>query len=86
MKWSEREDLNLRPLVPQTSALTGLRYAPNLQPETLGGPDPVASIMASRKAIGRLRCPEKAVSAEMPHSFSTRSISSRAPIRSSSTA
>ena len=27
--WSEREDLNLRPLVPQTSALTGLRYAPN---------------------------------------------------------
>lgn len=27
-KWSEREDLNLRPLVPQTSALTGLRYAP----------------------------------------------------------
>lgn len=28
-KWSEREDLNLRPLVPQTSALTGLRYAPN---------------------------------------------------------
>lgn len=29
-KWSEREDLNLRPLVPQTSALTGLRYAPTL--------------------------------------------------------
>ena len=28
-KWSEREDSNLRPLVPQTSALTGLRYAPN---------------------------------------------------------
>jgi hypothetical protein len=28
MEWSEREDLNLRPLVPQTSALTGLRYAP----------------------------------------------------------
>ena len=27
-EWSEREDLNLRPLVPQTSALTGLRYAP----------------------------------------------------------
>ena len=26
--WSEREDSNLRPLVPQTSALTGLRYAP----------------------------------------------------------
>jgi hypothetical protein len=26
--WSEREDLNLRPLVSQTSALTGLRYAP----------------------------------------------------------
>ena len=28
MKWSEREDLNLRPLVSQTSALTGLRHAP----------------------------------------------------------
>ncbi len=26
--WSEREDLNLRPLVSQTSALTGLRHAP----------------------------------------------------------
>ena len=29
VKWSEREDLNLRPPVPQTGALTGLRYAPN---------------------------------------------------------
>ena len=28
LNWSEREDLNLRPLVSQTSALTGLRYAP----------------------------------------------------------
>jgi hypothetical protein len=28
LKWSEREDLNLRPLVSQTSALTGLRHAP----------------------------------------------------------
>ena len=27
-KWSGREDLNLRPPVPQTGALTGLRYAP----------------------------------------------------------
>jgi hypothetical protein len=27
-KWSERQDLNLRPPVPQTGALTGLRYAP----------------------------------------------------------
>ena len=26
--WSGREDLNLRPPVPQTGALTGLRYAP----------------------------------------------------------
>ncbi len=26
--WSERRDLNSRPLVPQTSALTGLRHAP----------------------------------------------------------
>ncbi len=29
--WSEREDLNLRPLVPQTSALTRLRYAPTVR-------------------------------------------------------
>ena len=28
LSWSEREDLNLRPLVSQTSALTGLRHAP----------------------------------------------------------
>ena len=28
VRWSEREDLNLRPLVSQTSALTGLRHAP----------------------------------------------------------
>ena len=28
--WSEREDLNLRPLVSQTSALTGLRHAPTV--------------------------------------------------------
>ena len=27
--WSERRDLNPRPLVPQTSALTGLSHAPN---------------------------------------------------------
>jgi hypothetical protein len=30
--WSEREDLNLRPLVSQASALTGLRHAPMLFP------------------------------------------------------
>ena len=29
-RWSERRDSNPRPLVPQTSALTGLRYAPTL--------------------------------------------------------
>ena len=32
LKWSGREDLNLRPLHPQCSALTGLRYAPTLKP------------------------------------------------------
>jgi hypothetical protein len=31
-QWSERRDLNPRPLVPQTSALTGLRYAPTIAP------------------------------------------------------
>src|SRR3954463_16135460 len=29
--WSERRDLNSRPPVPQTGALTGLRYAPTPQ-------------------------------------------------------
>ena len=42
VKWSEREDLNLRPLVSQTSALTGLRHAPNVVP--------LARIGAMRKA------------------------------------
>src|SRR4051794_32945756 len=40
--WSEREDLNLRPLVSQTSALTGLRHAPNVVP--------IARIAGLRKA------------------------------------
>jgi hypothetical protein len=30
--WSERRDLNSGPPVPQTGALTGLRYAPNIGP------------------------------------------------------
>src|SRR6476620_8300705 len=30
-KWSERGDLNSRPPVPQTGALTELRYAPTLK-------------------------------------------------------
>ena len=30
LEWSEWRDLNPRPLVPQTSALTGLRYTPML--------------------------------------------------------
>ena len=31
VKWSERGDLNSRPPVPQTGALTELRYAPSLK-------------------------------------------------------
>ena len=31
-KWSEWRDSNPRPLVPQTSALTGLRYTPTATP------------------------------------------------------
>ena len=31
VRWSERRDSNPRPLVPQTSALTGLRYTPTPQ-------------------------------------------------------
>ena len=34
--WSGRRDLNPRPLVPQTSALTGLRHAPTGTARTLG--------------------------------------------------
>ena len=33
--WSERGDLNSRPPVPQTGALTELRYAPTLEINTL---------------------------------------------------
>jgi hypothetical protein len=32
VNWSERRDLNSGPPVPQTGALTGLRYAPNIGP------------------------------------------------------
>jgi hypothetical protein len=35
-KWSERGDLNSRPPVPQTGALTELRYAPTLKIKHLG--------------------------------------------------
>src|SRR6476620_11559498 len=31
--WSERRDSNSRPPVPQTGALTGLRYAPPMRPD-----------------------------------------------------
>jgi hypothetical protein len=34
--WSGRRDLNPRPLVPQTSALTGLRHAPTGTARTIG--------------------------------------------------
>src|SRR5262249_62165332 len=34
--WSGRRDLNPRPLVPQTSALTGLRHAPTETARTIG--------------------------------------------------
>ena len=40
-KWSERGDLNSRPPVPQTGALTGLRYAPTIgigRPAYTGSP------------------------------------------------
>src|SRR4029453_12046672 len=55
LKWSEREDSNLRPLVPQTSALTGLRYAPTwVSPSETGrigqGPIPGKGKKGSRSA------------------------------------
>jgi len=35
--WSERRDLNSGPPVPQTGALTGLRYAPPMRPDYSDG-------------------------------------------------
>jgi hypothetical protein len=55
-KWSEWRDSNPRPLVPQTSALTGLRYTPTLAfiEKALFGRNAVRKIAdgSSRRAIG----------------------------------
>jgi hypothetical protein len=53
--WSERRDLNPRPPVPQTGALTGLRYAP---------PDQGSMLYAGRRCRARPR--EVAVSSFEP--------------------
>jgi len=38
LNWSERRDLNPGPPVPQTGALTGLRYAPPTRRKVYAGP------------------------------------------------
>ena len=42
--WSERRDLNSGPPVPQTGALTGLRYAPPMPPDYSQRPSRVQSL------------------------------------------
>ena len=49
LRWSERRDLNSRPPVPQTGALTGLRYAPPM------GRKP----MIYARAVGRARVEQR---------------------------
>jgi hypothetical protein len=49
VRWSERGDLNSGPPVPQTGALTGLRYAP-----TRGRPQNYAALRARARA-GRVK-------------------------------
>ena len=48
--WSERRDLNSRPPVPQTGALTGLRYAPMMRPDYSEGPP---EAQAGQQALAR---------------------------------
>ncbi len=52
-KWSEWQDLNLRPPVPQTGALTGLRHTPML---VFKGVLPAGKL---KSAQGRKRCGKK---------------------------
>src|ERR1700729_3011 len=53
--WSERRDLNSGPPVPQTGALTGLRYAPKLRPDYSNRPseaqDTKPQHMRGRRAL-----------------------------------
>ncbi len=55
MNWSERGDLNSRPPVPQTGALTRLRYAPNLTGGEPALPQmPVRGLWTARRGALRL--------------------------------
>ena len=51
-RWSEREDLNLRPPVPQTGALTRLRYAPILSTRRFKGRAPFTERTKLPVALG----------------------------------
>ena len=68
ISWSERRDLNSGPPVPQTGALTGLRYAPKIGGTIGAGPltrnirSPFAN---SQHRVGRITC---RVSCRMPDS------------------
>ena len=54
-KWSERRDLNSGPPVPQTGALTGLRYAPKLLDSWLVGfAASTISVSRNREAIAEV--------------------------------
>src|SRR5256885_3683051 len=52
LKWSERRDLNSRPPVPQTGALTRLRHAPMI------GGRPKAGFYPSNVGLSSRRCSE----------------------------
>ena len=51
--WSERRDLNSGPPVPQTGALTGLRYAPNLEPHYSQRSSVPQLALASRRRLAK---------------------------------
>src|SRR4029079_9939043 len=70
--WSERRDSNSRPPVPQTGALTGLRYAPTRQRVRCGLPGcKWRAADLGQSAVETLRCAARLVSArrrdQAPH-------------------
>ena len=74
--WSGRRDLNSRPLVPQTSALTGLRHAPTGTARTIGLSATVDLISVSaRMSQPYCKRPKRAVSRSRFLPFRARSAS-----------
>src|ERR1700735_2993254 len=57
--WSERRDLNSGPPVPQTGALTGLRYAPKLRPDYSNRPPEAQDTKPQHMRGRRAKSPAK---------------------------